>query len=523
MTAVPGEPASHRAGRRTTVDLVLGIDVGTTGVKALLVDVRTGVTLGRGYCAYPSQLVSKGGHEQNPLDWWNAAVSAVKQAWGENAEPACVRAVGLSGHMHAAVLVDERDRWVRPAMTWADRRSAAQVRRLREHEALFLQRCANPVVEAFTAPKLAWLAEHEPDSLGRAIRIVQPKDALRHRLTGTWGTDVTDARGTLLYDVRRNQWDADLWRLCGADGELAPSVDGSADIVGTVTEEAGAQTGLLPGTPVVAGASDVACSGLGAGVVRPGTVYVNAGTAAQILAPLDEPIAGSHFVFGRAASEKYLAMDSVYAAGMSVQWAETLFDERGHRDTAGGSRMDHLASQDRPGAGGAVCVPSLLGTSAPDHDPLVRGAFVGLTGEHGSASLARAVLEGVAYACAAAVDHVGRVVGGAEQVRVGGGLARSSVWVAAIAAVQDVPVERVADDSSPMGAAILAGLGVGAWSDAVEASDVCVATTSVRPPGTGAVRDYRSARQRYDAAARALAVLSHDPSFTTTQDAEEDL
>lgn len=485
-------------------DLVLGVDLGTTGAKALLVEVATGRPVRRGYRAYPSTTSAEGAHEQAPEDWWSATVGAVRDAVGSSAGGQ-VRAVGLSGHMHAVVLVDEHDRAVRPAMTWADRRSGPQVRRLRQSAGTFTATCANPVVEAFTAPKLAWLAEHEPESVRRAVRLVQPKDVLRHRLTGTWGTDTTDACGTLLYDVHGDRWDPSLWQLCGADRSLGPAVTGSADVVGVVSTEAAAELGLRAGTPVVAGAGDVSSSALGAGVVASGTVYVNAGTAAQISTALDRPVPGRHFVFGRAASHGFLAMASVYAVGMSVDWvARSLLAAASGGPEAAGARLDEMAAGEPAGSAGAVYVPHLLGTSVPTHDPRMRGAFLGLTVDHRPATLARAVLEGVAFACAAAVAHVGPLADRVTRVRVGGGLSGSSVWAEALAAVHDLPVERVVGEASPLGAAMLAGIGLGVWADAEEAARVCVRALPVPPPDEQAVRSYRAARRRYEDAVEAL-------------------
>jgi xylulokinase len=504
MTAAAQVPEGHgEAGG----DLILGVDLGTTGAKALLVDVATGRPVRRGYRAYPSTTSAEGAHEQAPEDWWRATAGAVRDAVGSSAGRR-VRAVGLSGHMHAVVLVDEGDRCVRPAMTWADRRSGPQVRRLRESADTFTATCANPVVEAFTAPKLAWLAEHEPESVRRAVRLVQPKDVLRHRLTGTWGTDTTDACGTLLYDVHRNQWDPSLWRLCGVERSMGPAVSGSADVVGALTGVAAAELGLPLGTPVVAGAGDVSTSALGAGVVTPGTVYVNAGTAAQISTALDRPVTGRHFVFGRAATHGFLAMASVYAVGMSVDWvARSLLD--GVLDGAGsaGARLDEMASGAPAGSAGAVFVPHLLGTSVPTHDPRMRGAFLGLSADHRPATLARAVLEGVAFACAGAVAHVGPLGDGVARVRLGGGLSGSSVWAETLAAVHDLPVERVVGDASPLGAAMLAGMGLGVWADEREAALVCVDVRPVEVPEREAVRSCRAARQRYEAAVQALAEM----------------
>lgn len=501
---------------------VMGVDLGTTGAKAVVVDTDTGAVVALGYRAYPSTSPVDGAHEQDPADWWSAATAAIRQALGD-IDATEVGAVGLSGHMHALVLADAHDAWLRPAMTWADRRSRAQVQRLRGQQPTFSERCANPVVEAFTAPKLAWVAENEPWCLERAVRLMQPKDALRHQLTGTWGTDLTDARGTLLFDVRRNRWDDDLWRLCGADIALAPEVAASTDVIGAVTMAAAEQTGIPSGTPVVAGASDVACSALGAGMVAPGTIYVNAGTAAQILGAVNELVPGAHFTFGRAASDRYLAMASVYAAGMSVDWAARTLLGIGADARGGGygPAVDELAQQRGPGANGAVFLPNLLGTSVPAHDPSIRGALLGLAAEHTGSTIARAVLEGVAYSCAAAVQHIGAVSGGTAQVRVGGGLARSTVWREAMAAVHDVPLERVPDDASPLGAAMLAGVGVGTWNDVVEATDTCVRHLPVSPPAPESVRRYRRARDRHEAASAAIATMSHDPSMAAAAEGDE--
>ena len=505
MTApVPRPAGAEDAGG----ELVLGIDLGTTGAKALLVDVATGRPVGRGYRSYPSSTSAEGAHEQDPDDWWSATAGAVRDAVGASAGRR-VRAVGLSGHMHAVVLVDDAGRWVRPAMTWADRRSGPQVRRLRASADTFTALCANPVVEAFTAPKLTWLAEHEPESVRRAVRLVQPKDVLRHRLTGTWGTDRTDACGTLLYDVNRNEWEPSLWRLCGVDHQLGPAVSRSADVVGDVTEAAAAEIGLLPGTPVVAGAGDVSTSALGAGAVARGTVYVNAGTAAQVSTTIDRPLPGEHFIFGRAGSEGFLAMASVYAVGMSIDWvARSLLAGAVGPTESAGRRLDEMARDEPAGSGGAVYVPHLLGTSVPTHDPRMRGAFVGLTVDHRPGTLARAVLEGVAFACAEAVAHVAPLAEGVTRVRIGGGVSGSSVWAQALAAVHDLPVERVLVDASPTGAAMLAGMGLGVWDDAEEAAAACVQVVPVEPPAAQDLQRYRGARSRYEAAVEALGTMA---------------
>ncbi|MGI5215396.1 xylulokinase [Plantactinospora sp. CA-290183] len=491
--------------------LLVGLDLGTTGVKVVVVDAGTGATVARSYRDYPSDPTRAGRHEQDPADWWTASAAAVRDALA-GVDAGAVAALGLSGHMHAVALFDDRDRPVRPAMTWADRRAVAEVRELRGHGALVGELTGNPVVEAFSAPKLAWLVRHEPDAVRRAVRMVQPKDVLRHHLTGDWATDPTDAAGTLLYDVHRRRWEPRLWALCGTDERLAPPVRGSSEVVGVVRPEAAEATGLRPGTPVVAGGGDVACAALGAGAVADGRVYVNVGTAAQIVTPLDTPRAGvDRFVFARAGEDGFLGMVSSYAAGLAIRWCERTMLAGGAADPPDGT-ADRLARGSRPGAGGLTFLPSLLGASAPVHDPEVRAALLGAGPEHGPADIARAALEGVAYACAVAVDQLVIGLDAATEIRVGGGVTRSDVWCAAFAAVFDVPVRRLRQDASPRGAVALAGIGAGVWADVAAA---CAALDDSEPLTAPAEHRaaYRQARRRYDVAAAAVAGLHRDPAF----------
>ncbi|MEV2240322.1 FGGY family carbohydrate kinase [Micromonospora sp. NPDC049891] len=490
--------------------ILVGLDLGTTGAKVVVVDAGTGTTLARSHRDYPSDTSHAGRHEQDPAHWWTASAGALREALA-GVDARSVVAVGLSGHMHSVALFDAHDQPVRPALTWADRRAAEQVHELRQHGTLVGELTGNPVVEAFTAPKLAWVAAHEPDAVRRAVRLVQPKDVLRHHLTGDWGTDHTDAAGTLLYDVHRRRWEPRLWALCGTDERLAPAVSGSAEIVGTVLAGAAEATGLPAGTPVVAGAGDVSCAALGAGAVTGGQVYVNVGTAAQIITPLDAPRPDiDRFVFARAGEDGFLGMVSSYAAGLAIRWSErNLLPTSGtdHREGGTDGTADRLARDSAPGARGLTFLPYLLGASAPIHDPHARAALLGIGPEHGPADIARAALEGVAYACAAAVDQLLDGAGTATGIRVGGGVTRSEIWCEAFAAMFDVPVRRLRQDASPRGAVALAGIGAGVWPDVATAGTVL--DDSEPLPVTGQHRAaYRQARRRYDAVAAATTALS---------------
>ncbi|MQA06341.1 MAG: hypothetical protein GEV07_27695 [Streptosporangiales bacterium] len=485
--------------------LLLGIDLGTTGVKAVLVDAGTGVPVSLGSVDYPSSTTPDGGHEQDTEDWWAATVTAVRAAV-DRSDGRPVEAVGLSGHMHAVTLIGADDQAMRPALTWADRRASGEAADLRK-QPQFVRRCGNPVVEAFSAPKVAWIARHEPDALAAAVRMVLPKDVLRHRLTGTWGTDTSDAAGTLLYDVHERAWANELWELCGASPALAPDIGLSTEVVGRLLPEAARATGLTAGTPVVAGAGDVAAAALGAGAVRSGCVYVNTGTAAQVMAPLATAEAGPLFLFGQAGAPGFLVMASVYAAGMSVRWAEK--ELLGGSGSAGDEGLaDLLGSEAPPGAGGLVYLPFMLGSSAPTHDDTVRAAFLGQGPEHGRAHVARAVVEGVAFGCLAAVDEVAKQIDGLTEIRVGGGVARSALWRDTVVAVAGGPVYGTRFDASPLGAALLAGVGIGVWDDVDEASRTVTVDPLPVPPAE--VRERcRQARARHRAAAEAVTAFSH--------------
>jgi xylulokinase len=423
-----------------------------------------------------------------------------------------VRAVGLSGQTHGLVLVDERFAPVRPCLTWADQRAVAETRALaRQVGAVVRERCANQVLEAFTLPKALWLARREPDALAAARHLGMPKDYLRHRLTGGWGTDHSDAASTLLYDLRTRDWDDELWEVAGLDDGLRPEICSSADVVGTVTAAAAAETGLPVGVPVTAGASDVACAALGAGVDELGVTYVNLGTAAQLMTPVRDPLAGVAHTFRGAGREELLAMTSVYSAGRSLEWfVESLCQGPAGRWTSdGGDRHRRIAEAVAtvpPGANGL-----LFGASTPWFDADARAALLGLTAAHGQPDALRAVIEGVALAIRLALDELVARDAAVDHVRLGGGPSRSPAWSRIVADVCEARVEVLEGDASALGAGMLAGIGAGAFTDAAAAIEACVAVRDVVEPDDDAVAVYRRHaelfRQAYDGLAPVFEAL----------------
>lgn len=484
----------------TEREILLGIDVGTTGTKVVAVDVHGLRTVAQAEREYPSTLTDDGGHEQDPLAWWDAVTSCTTEVMSRlTGRP--VAAVGLSGQMHSLLLLDGRGDPVRGAMTWADRRAGAATAELAA-DPRFRFRTGNDVTDAFTAPKLAWLAREHPELLARARRLVLAKDYVRLRLTGDWGTDVTDAMGTLLYDVRAGRWDAELFAACGADAGLAPPVNRSTEVIGTVLARAARQTSIPEGTPVVAGAGDVSAVTVGTGVVDPSGICLNAGTAAQAMGLVPDPEPRDGFVFGAAVGDGFVRMSSVYAAGASIRWAGRRLAGpagpagRDGPDGAGGHVPDAWLDEVPPGSRGLIYLPFMFGATLPRKNDAVRASFVGLREACGAPEMVRAVVEGVAFACADAARAVAEQCGEAGELRVVGGVANSAVWRQALAAAVGMPVVWLPDGGSPVGAAILAGLGTGTASvDGIAA--VLGGASRAEHVEESAATAYRSAYERY--------------------------
>jgi xylulokinase len=469
-------------------NVVIGVDLGTTRVKVIAFDPELGRVLASTAQNYPTAVSAEGGSEQSPSDWWFAVSAACREVAGR-IDTSTISAIGLSGHMHGLLLLDHSMEPVRPAMTWSDRRVGSFTEKLSKH-ARFRELGGNDVVDAFTAPKLAWLAKTEPESLRRASHLLLAKDYLCYRFTGQLGTDVTDAMGTLLWDVKREAWDEELFLLCGSSSELAPPVFSSREVRGIVTQEASRETGFPTGTPVVAGAGDVSAAALGAGLSDSSVICLNAGTAAQAMGSVTELHVPDGFVFAKAFGDGFVAMSSVYAAGASIDWAQnTLFASQ---------PIESLARQSSPGSEGLSYLPFMSGAVIPRKNDTARAAFTGQAPNHTPAHIASAVLEGVAFACADAIESIMRLTGEPLRIHVVGGVANSPTWKAALSSVLDVPIVRLPEGGSAIGAALLACIGAGISSPAKVLGSI-VREQIIRP-GDDDVVAYRTARSRFIAA-----------------------
>jgi xylulokinase len=471
--------------------VLAGIDVGTTAVKGVAID-EAGTVLARAQAAYPLATPRPGWVEQNPEDWWRATESVFGQLRTQAGPPA---GLGLSGQMHGLVALDGADRILRPAILWNDQRTAAQCAQIEQTVGLerLVELTGNRALTGFTAPKLLWLREHEPEIWRQVRRVMLPKDYVRLRLCGTWATDVSDASGTLLLDVPARGWSREVLEMLELDPELLPEVLESPAVSGTTGD----------GTPVAAGAGDQAAGALGVGVVRPGPLSVVLGTSGVVFAACDRYVAdrlGRLQAFCHAVPDTWHVMGVMLSAAGSLGWA---------RDTlAPGTEFEQLLAdvdQWPPGVEGLTFLPYLAGERTPHADPDARGAFVGLGLRHDRAALIRAVLEGVAFGLRDCLDLIAGLGVPATVGRVSGGGARSDLWLAILASVLELPLERVGvAEGAAYGAALLGGVAGGVFADPPQAAAATVQTGVTVEPVAEWVAPYREARERFRALYPAL-------------------
>jgi xylulokinase len=427
-------------------DALVGLDVGTSGVKAIALS-RTGEILARAERAYPLSTPQPGWAEQDPEDWWTATQAALEDL---GVEPA---SIGWSGQMHGLVVLDERDAVIRPAILWNDQRTAAECAEIEQRLGLqrLIELTGNRALTGFTAPKLLWLRRHEPESYARIRHVLLPKDYARFRLTGERAIDVADASGTLLFDVGNRRWSDEVLAALELEHDWLPPVHEST---------------------AIAGAGDQAAGALGVGIDRPGPLSVVLGTSGVVFAALEayrpEPEARLH-TFCHAVPGTWHAMGVMLSAAGSLQWLRRAF---------GGPSYDDLLTEARgwpPGTEGLLFQPYLQGERTPHADPDARGAFTGLTLRHDRGALTRAVLEGVAYGLRDSLELL-RLVGVDAQVgRVSGGGARSELWLTVVASVLGIPLERTeSEEGAAFGAALLGAVKEGVFADAHDAVAACV-------------------------------------------------
>jgi xylulokinase len=465
------------------VTAVVGLDVGTTGVKALAIS-PDGEVLAKAEHAYPLSMPQPGWSEQDPEDWWRAAEAALAQV-SQGQE---VAGIGLSGQMHGLVVLDAGDRVIRPAILWNDQRTGAECAEIEERVGLarLIELTGNRALTGFTAPKLLWLRRHEPEAYGRIRSVLLPKDYVRLRLTGEKAMDVADASGTLLLDVAARRWSGTVLDALELPREWLPPLLESPDVSGKTAR----------GIPVAAGAGDQPAAALGVGIDGPGPLSVVLGTSGVVLAALPGYRADAEarvHAFCHAVPHAWQAMGVMLSAAGSLQW---------FRDTLAAdvpfAELLEEAERWPPGADGLFFLPYLAGERTPHADPDARAAFAGLELRHDRGALVRAVLEGVAYGLRDSLELLRELGVAAERGRISGGGARGRLWLEIAASVLGVPLELTAvEEGSAFGAALLGGVAGGVFVDAHDAVARCVRVRETIDPRSEWTDVYDRAYPRY--------------------------
>lgn len=477
----------------------LGIDIGTGGSRALLVDesgaLKAAVTTPHEDIRMDRPFWA----EQNPENWWEAAKAAIQGVLKEaGATGKDVKAVGLSGQMHGLVLLDEANNVIRPSLIWCDQRSQPQVDFVNHTigKQNVVAYTANPMLTGFTLPKLLWVRDNEPKNFERARKVLLPKDYVRFMLTGVHATEVSDASGTGLLDVVARKWSRSMLDGLKLDSSLLPALHESEEITGAITKEAAKATGLKEGTPVVGGAGDQAASGVGNGIVAPGVASCTIGTSGVMFAYLDKPqydAKGRVHTFCHAVKGKWHVMGVTQGAGLSLQWF------RNHLTSGEDyNALTAEAATAPPLSHGLYWIPYLMGERTPHLDSTARAGWVGLTAKHTRADLIRSVLEGVSYSmkdCLRIIEHMGVE---ARTIRVSGGGARSALWRQMLANILGAGVATLQNtEGSAYGAALLAMVGSGEFKSVTEACDKTIRQADLTVPETHTSAAYQRGYEVY--------------------------
>jgi xylulokinase len=481
--------------------LFLGLDIGTSGVKAVLVSPSGDVE--RSATAPLSMATPQPGWaEQDPEQWWSAMLAALREVLsGGDAER--VASIGISGQMHSSVFLDRRGEVIRPALLWCDGRTTRECAEITERvggEERLRDLASNPALEGFTLPKVLWLRNHEPAAFERLATVLLPKDYIRFRLTGALATEPSDASATLMYDTARLRWSEEILSAVGLPAGIAPAVGGSSEVLGRVTAGAASVTGLPEGTPVVGGGADNACGAAGVGVVSPGEAVASWGTSGTVLAPVAQPRVDPGLrahTFCHVAPGMWYLMGVVLSAGAAFAW----FRDQLARDLEGPEasvKLNDEAAGIAPGSEGITFLPYLQGERTPHRDASARGALVGLTLAHGRAHVARAVLEGICFALRDSLTILQELEVAPDQLLLTGGGARSPFVRRLQAEVYGLPVGTVNREEGPAyGAALLAAVGVGAFPDLASAARATLTRSPLEHPDPSRSAAYAEPYRRF--------------------------
>jgi xylulokinase len=498
------------------MSVFLGIDIGTSGTKTLAIR-EDGTILASATAEYPLYTPHPGWSEQQPEDWWLATVNTVRQVLATSrVKPADVKGIGLSGQMHGSVFLDKDHQIIRPALLWNDQRTSAEcaeIERRAGGRKKLIGLVANPALTGFTAPKILWLRNHEPKNYERLRQVLLPKDYVRFCLTGEFATEVSDASGTLLLDIRKRAWSRPLVTKLEIDPSVLPAVYESEEVSGRLSSVAAEALGLPAGVPVVGGGGDQAAGAVGNGIVRKGVISATMGTSGVVFAHSDEvqiDPEGRVHTFCHAVRGKWHVMGVVLSAGGGLQWYR---NQLGQAETATARAMNvdsyeiltREAAAAPPGSEGLFFLPYLTGERTPHADPHARGAWIGLSLRHGKAHLVRSVIEGATFAMRDCLEIIREMGVPVREIRLSGGGARSPFWRQLQADVYGQKVSVInASEGPAYGVALLAAVGAGAYRNVVEACDATIQVVESTPADAKSRKTYDAAHRIYQQLYRSL-------------------
>jgi len=446
---------------------ILGIDIGTSGTKSVLLDENGGVAA-VGQQAYDFDTPQPGWAEQDPEVWWEAVKTTIRQIFSASrVEPSAIRGIGFSGQMHGPVFLDEAGRSLRPAIIWADQRSGQECREIYEIigvEGLH-RTVGNPIDSGFMAATMRWIKRHEPETYHKIHTLLLPKDYVKFRLTGRRVTDPSDAGGTSLYDVRQLAWSQEMLAALELSPAMFPEVSPSGEMIGTVTPEAAAATGLQAGTPVVNGGNDQTMGALASGAITPGDVLLMIGTGGTLFTTVDavvvDPGLRMH-TYPHCVPGKWHLLGAILAGGLPLKWFHNLINSDAPLSY---DEMTREAAATPPGADGVIFLPYLAGERTPHMNRAARGVFFGLSHTHTRGHLTRAIMEGVMFAMRDCVELFKELGVRPTRIIAGGGGASSQLWRQIQADILQLPVITAqTPEKSATGAAMIAGIGAGVFA-----------------------------------------------------------
>lgn len=472
---------------------MIGIDLGTSGAKSVLLE-ESGEVKATAKSEYGLSRPREGWAEQDPEDWWEGIGKSVRAAMEKSGvEPERVEALALSGQMHGSVFLDSRGSVIRPPILWNDTRTTSQCETIKERigEERLRELVGNPILEGFTAPKLLWLRDNEPENYRKLDTLLLPKDYIVYRLTGKRSTEISDAAGTVLFNVKKKEWEEEVLRKLDLDGKVLPTVRESVDPVGNLTAEASDKLGLPEETLVIAGGADNACSAVGNGITQEGRLLASIGSSGVVLAHTDSMQVDEKsrlHSFNHARPDSWYLMGVMLSAGLSFRWFSRSFGKLEEAVSEGikADSYDLLtreASTVPPGAGKLIFLPYLNGERTPHADPNARGVFFGLTDSHRKGHLVRAILEGISFGLRDSLELIKAKDIEPEEVRITGGGAKSNLWTQIQANIFGYKIKQTSINEGPaFGAALLAGVGAGIFKNVDEAIKETVNARTVARP-----------------------------------------